>query len=329
MKTLRALYTGYTTGTENHGDEVLIWIIRDLLAPEIEVVTSAEDYDIALLGGGTLINQSPWLIDVFAERLKRAGRGIVFGTGVGDIHFWGDHFDRWIPLLDQCEAVGVRGPTSAELLHQHGFSRAEDIGDPYLVLQPPVVRAPAPGMIGVNIGSTNNSLWGSTDADLCDAVGEGLRLLESQGRRFCFVSVWDNDLPFIEYTRSKLHHIQQYPVYNARTQTLETYSALAKCEIFIGEKLHANAMAAVTATPFIALEYQPKVREFARSLGLENLAMSTADVAPETIVTAAENLIAQASAITSQLIKAQAQRRASILNFAQKIKQHFSAGGAF
>lgn len=321
---LRAIYTGYTTGTENHGDEALQWIIRDLLAPDIEVVTSTDEYEIALLGGGTLINQSPWLIDVFSERLQRATRGIVIGSGVGDTNFWGNHFARWIPLLEQCEAVGVRGSASVKLLQKNGFDRAEDIGDPYLWLQTPITRAPVSGRIGVNIGSTNNALWGTTDAALCEAVGQALRQLESRGHSFSFISVWENDLPLIEQTRSMLDDPQRHPVLNARTQTLEVYSALAQCELFIGEKLHANAMAAVSGIPFIALEYQPKVREFAASLGLDKFVISTADVTPNHLATAVEEMRAENLKIKNQLHQAHAQRRVSIIAFAQKIKQRFA-----
>src|SRR5690606_10531477 len=118
---MKARYLGYTSGTENHGDEALIWIIRDLLAPDIDVTIEPGEADIALLGGGTLINQSPWLIDAFSDELTKCRRGVVFGTGVGDTSFWGDRFSLWKPLLKRCAHVGVRGPHSVRLLGEHGI----------------------------------------------------------------------------------------------------------------------------------------------------------------------------------------------------------------
>jgi hypothetical protein len=118
---VKALYVGYTADTENYGDEALQWIIRDLLAPEIEVVVSGNDFDIALLGGGTLINQSPWLIDHFASKLKQAGRGIVFGTGVGDLSFWE------IILKIGCRCYGNATLSGFEVPNLWNYSNSMDL----------------------------------------------------------------------------------------------------------------------------------------------------------------------------------------------------------
>ena len=161
-------------------------LIRDMLAPEIEVTAAAGDCDLALLGGGTLINQSPWLIDEFKGALDRAGRGAVFGTGVGDPAFWGDHFDRWRPLLERCEHVGVRGPRSLDLLRRNGFERAVCIGDPYLSLRAPAAEEFTRRKMGINLGETNDSHWGGTDREFLDfmagALGQLRERMEDPGR---------------------------------------------------------------------------------------------------------------------------------------------------
>jgi polysaccharide pyruvyl transferase WcaK-like protein len=318
---LKAFYVGYTTGTVNHGDEALIWIIRDLLAPEIEVVTSGDDYDIALLGGGTLINQSPWLIDYFASKLEKAKHGIVFGTGVGDLDFWGNHFDRWVPLLQQCIAVGVRGPMSIDLLQQHGFTDAVLTGDPYLWLHAPVQRQPVPRRLGVNIGSTNNSLWGTNDADLANFVFQLLEILAQRGWTFSLMSVWGNDLPLLQDLHTRLGLFASGPVLDARTQPLETYSLLAGCEVFLGEKLHANAMAAVAGTPFVSLEYQPKVRDFAASLGMDQWTISTAERDPRKVAELVETLHERRDEVRDKLSHSHAAQRQALLQFAAHVKR--------
>lgn len=322
---MRALYVGYTTGTENHGDEALQWIIRDLLAPEIEVVTRADDYDIALLGGGTLINQSPWLIDHFASKLDRAQAGIAFGTGVGDLGFWGNHFDSWVPLLNRCAAVGVRGPESLRLLSQHGFHNATVCGDPYLWLSPPVARNPIPRRLGVNIGSTNNSLWGTNDADLADFVYDALSILQRDGWTFQFLAVWEKDLPILAELQRRLGLADQPVLFDARTQPLETYSMLAGCDVFLGEKLHACAMSAVAGTPFVALEYQPKVRDFSASIAMDAWTISTAERDPQKLVRLVENISAQNPQVRAAMHNARAHKRDDLIAFAQTIKSRLLA----
>jgi polysaccharide pyruvyl transferase WcaK-like protein len=326
---IRALYVGYTKDTENHGDEALMWIIRDLLAPEIHVRPDWKEYDLALLGGGTLINQSPWLIDYFASALDRSGgHGLVFGTGVGDLAFWGNHFDRWIPLLERCSLIGVRGPESVALLRQHGFERAQVCGDPYLSLLAPVVRVnPIPKLLGVNFGSTNNAVWGLTDSKLENLIGGALEVLARRGWSFAFFSVWSRDLPILSSMAQTFPNVGfGSPCYDTRTDTLQAYSALAACDLFLGEKLHACAMAAVARVPFIALEYQPKVRDFAASIDMERWTFSTADLDPEKLAALVEELHKLRHDVRNRLDRGCFHLRRKIMNFADEVKRTVAAG---
>ncbi len=316
---LRARYIGYATGTENHGDEALVGIIRDLLAPEIDVAVNPPAYDLAILGGGTLINQSPWLIDVFGQALDAAGRGVVFGSGVGDTAFWGDQFAQWVPLLRRCRRVGVRGPASLDLLREHGFENAVGVGDPYLWLRSPVERRPTPRRLGVNVGSTNDSLWGTSDADLVEFVAAALGRLREAGWSFSWFPVWSRDGPLLERLRAAVDPTSP-PLLDVRCRFLEAYSALAACEVFLGEKLHACAMAAVAGVPFVALEYQPKVWDFAASLGQERWTLRTAERDVERLVRLLVDLAAEGGAAALALRSARDDLRRRLSAFGQAVK---------
>lgn len=316
---IKARYVGYAKGTENHGDEALFSLIRDRLAPEIEVSAAAGDCDLALLGGGTLINQSPWLIEEFQGALDRAGRGAVFGTGVGDPAFWGDHFDRWRPLLERCEHVGVRGPRSLDLLRQNGFERAVCIGDPYLSLRAPDVDKFTPRRIGINLGATNDSHWGGTDREFLDFMAGALGQLKEQGWSFVWVCVWSKDLSALEDVRRRVDG-GAGPILDARSQNQETLRAIGGCEIFLGEKLHANAMAAIAGVPFISLEYQPKVRDFAESLDMGPWVASTAERSHEAIVELVESLRGARHAEQEKLIAAREAFRRKQADFVRTLK---------
>lgn len=323
-KPIIARYVGYTKGTENHGDETLLWLIRDLLSPEIKVVTRGDEpFDIALLGGGTLINQSPWLIDYFQTFLDRSstGRGLVFGTGVGDLAFWGNHFERWQPLLSRCDLIGVRGPHSLALLDEHGIANAEWIGDPYLCLHPPIVREFIPRQLGVNLGGTNNSLWGTDDQDFLRFMTDALKQLRSAGWSFVWISMWSQDLPLLNAVREEVDP-ESPPVLDARMQPFECYSALAGCELFIGEKLHACAMAAVAEVPFISLEYQPKVRDFASSLNMEKWTVSTASRDMKEIIECVNALTETRDSVQSELRQIVQTIRQNQASFLRRVKTH-------
>lgn len=319
QRPLRAACVAYLSGTENHGDETLHWLLAELLAPEIELVGMEEEADLALLGGGTLINQSEWLIDSFAAALDRCGQGAVLGTGVGDPRFWGNHFDRWNALLGRCLRVGVRGPRSQKLLRENGFRDARLVGDPYLVLDPPLRRDPVPGRITVNLGSTNDALWGGRDSDLLDFLAALCLQLGQADCHFRWVSVWSHDLPLLEELRRRAAP-DSPSVIDARNDTLRAFAAIAGSELFIGEKLHANAMAAVAGVPFLALEYQPKVADFAESLGLESYCISTAERDCDRLRYLVHEMRANRERLAARLTKTRKQLRRNFLDELQALK---------
>jgi len=312
---VRARYIGYTSGTENHGDEALIWIVSALLAPEIEVVTEEGDADIALLGGGTLINQSPWLIDLFSQQLNRCRHGLVFGTGVGDTLFWGSHFERWLPLLRKCQYVGVRGPHSHRLLVENGYTSSEPVGDPYLAMHAPMSVQPFPRRIAINVGSTNDSLFGGNEEDFLKCVRELATLLREAGWSIVWLSVWSRDLEILKSMRAP-----DEKLLDARSDSLEALSIIGGCDLFLGEKLHALAMSAIAGTPFIAWEYQPKVRDFAASVGMEDYVVPTSVRAPGELMERLESLRACRGEIAARLHREVQLRRQDLTSFAAQIR---------
>ncbi len=50
---------------------------------------------------------------------------------------------------------------------------------------------------------------------------------------------------------------------------------LASADVVVGERLHAAIMAAAAGTPFVGLEYRPKLRDFARSVDQEDFIVRT------------------------------------------------------
>jgi polysaccharide pyruvyl transferase WcaK-like protein len=319
MSAPRALYIGYTRDTFNHGDEALMEIVRDLFAPEIDVRFTGSEFELALLGSGTLINQSPWLIDRFADALQVAGRGAVFGAGVGDAAFWGDGFDRWVPLLERCEFVGVRGPRSRDLLASRGFARAEVIGDPYLAVAAPDGAAPRPRLLGVNLGSTNDSLWGTDDRDFHAFMMSALADLRAAGWTFRWFSVWEKDSPILDAIRLEVAP-ESPAVIDVRADPVRARELLAECETFAGEKLHANAMAAVCGVPFLSLEYQPKVRDFAASLDMEAWTIATSERDKSAVTSRVESLSARRDEIRRGMIARRETLRAALRDFVARVK---------
>ena len=66
---------------------------------------------------------------------------------------------------------------------------------------------------------------------------------------------------------------------------------LAKAGVVVAERLHAAVVAAAAGTPFVAIEYRPKIRDFARSVDQEDLVVRSDEMSAEILVA----LVSQAS----------------------------------
>ena len=53
---------------------------------------------------------------------------------------------------------------------------------------------------------------------------------------------------------------------------------LARADVVVAERLHAAVIAAAAGTPFVAIEYRPKIRDFARSVGQDDLVIRSDSV---------------------------------------------------
>ncbi|HSJ35409.1 MAG TPA: glycosyltransferase [Acidimicrobiia bacterium] len=267
-------YVGWT-GHDNMGDEALLEAITGAL--DWAEVRTAKRGDLLLLGGGTLINRGSyldWLEEQDSPRLERA----VFGTGVANPDFWRDRDEsrRWVDWLDTCAYVGVRGPLSAGILSDWGVANdVEVVGDAALLLDATAPRRE--GRVVIAPCRTRGELWGGDDkkvfgrlADLAADLGRG-------GHEVHMLAAHpDDDGPIIEITRRAdrpdLPYLAGYADLEA---ALELF---ASADVVVAERLHAAVLAAAVGTPFVALEYRPKVRDFAASVGFEEYTVRTDDL---------------------------------------------------
>jgi polysaccharide pyruvyl transferase WcaK-like protein len=87
----------------------------------------------------------------------------------------------------------------------------------------------------------------------------------------------------------------------------ETLRWLASAELVIGERLHASILAAATTTPFVALEYRPKIRDFAKSIDAEEQVVRTDEL--QNLDGAVSAALQRTDELRTQLTRAVAQIR--------------------
>ncbi|MCP3997016.1 MAG: glycosyltransferase [bacterium] len=270
-------YIGWL-GRQNFGDEIMLRALRELL-PDTNVGYEAPGAKLLMLGGGTLINRLTYLESLRRHDSPRVER-VVFGTGVADPDYWGitEPIDQWLDFLDSCAHVGVRGPRSEAILREWGYEGSlEIIGDPGLSVRPSGSIVVENDLVVVSPAHTDGELWGGSDADVFAALAGLATSLRNEGRRVAYLSCHPGDDRFImEIMRNSDTIDAEYVAAYADHET--GLELLARAGVVVAERLHAAVIAAAGGTPFVAIEYRPKIRDFARSVGQEDLVVRSDQV---------------------------------------------------
>ncbi|CAN5863292.1 hypothetical protein BH23ACT5_BH23ACT5_02080 [soil metagenome] len=283
---VHARYVGWV-GKDNLGDDAMLEAFRRLM-PWASVEVSGMPRDLLLLGGGTLINRSTylgWLTERDSPRVERA----VLGTGVASPEFWGETepVDGWLRWLSSCAYVGVRGPNSVETLREWGFEGPLEVcGDSALLFERPADVPVVDGLVVISPAWTGGELWGGSDEAVMEALAGSAQRWLADGRPVAFLSCNPvDDRPIFETMRALG---RPDLTYLAGYRDLEAaLTMLASAELVVAERLHAAVLAAAVGTPFVSLEYRPKLADFAASVGATGALVRADEVHPDQIERAA------------------------------------------
>jgi polysaccharide pyruvyl transferase WcaK-like protein len=211
---------------------------------------------------------------------------VVFGTGVADPDYWGitEPVDQWLDYLDSCSYVGIRGPRSEAILREWGYSGdLEILGDPGLSVRSAGSVVVDEGLVVVSPAFTEGQLWGESDEQVFAGLGGLVESLRAEGRHVAYLSCYPGDDRFIMdiMRRSGSVDAEYVAAYADHEAGIEL---LARAGVVVAERLHAAVVAAAEGTPFVAIEYRPKIRDFARSVGQEDLVIRSDDVSADRLV---------------------------------------------
>lgn len=138
------------------------------------------------------------------------------------------------------------------------------------------------GRIVIAPAWTKGRLWGGSDERVVEALAWATSLFLSEGRDVIMLaSSPDDDGQILQISRRCEASLEFVQGYLDQTEAIET---IASADVVIGERLHACVLAAAVDTPFVPIEYRPKLRDFAASVGVEDLVIRSDEVTGEALV---------------------------------------------
>jgi len=329
----RAFYVGWD-GNENLGDEAVKDAIAEMLSRTVAIYPSKylsraartfsyRKFDVAILGGGTLINMPTYLGRFINCDAKFR---CTFGTGVAIDDFW-KKTDRssslasdWLNALQATDYVSVRGPLSKRQLIDWGFKGGiEVVGDPALLFADAKIhRKKKTRVLGINAGCTRDLLWGGSDRVFWGQFLAKLKILGKSGWSFVVFLVTPQDNQFADLACKEL---ATYPIRKVDcTMSAQKYLKETRdVDVFVGEKLHATMLATCTYTPSIMLEYRPKCRDFMASIDSLDMSVRTDQIAGYDLCSKIEELLETADREQRRLHEKVIGMKAKLMLAANKI----------
>ena len=311
----RISYVGWL-GHDNLGDEALYKINTEIFEPFHLIPEIGTPYysKITLFGGGTLLPS-------YASKVIPNEYNYGYGVGVRNPHFWGEpnaSLTEKMKILN-FRYLGVRGNTSKRLLNNWGID-CEVIGDPCLLLEPNHYeegeRGEGEKKIAINVGS-DGLVWGDDEERVFREVGRLCKILKRSGYHPILIPFYRNNLHDIQ----RISEATNTRVFRNWMNIQEVLDLIASCRVLIGEKLHSVIFSAATHTPFISLEYRPKCRDFAETLGFEKYIVKTDGIKAEKVMRTFYDLSNNWTEMHRELVRNVETYRKRLRQFATKIKK--------
>ncbi len=277
--------------------------LRSILRSDAVLITDAIIFDFRLFNP---VFNYLILLAALIPFARLCGKKIIcFCVGIGPLDRpLGRRITRMICNLS--DEVMVREESSRELLESIGVpaNRLREVWADVAFINPPAplergreilaAHGVAPGeqLLGVNVNAYLDKWLGSESTldreGFIAAFARALdAVIERCGARVVLVITQVMDLGIAEEIRARMAHRDRVPVVSNRNHSnQEIMAVLAQTSLFAGMRLHSLILAAAMEVPVVPLAYAPKVRHFARMLGLEEASFEFAGFSGERLAAA-------------------------------------------
>ena len=196
---------------------------------------------------------------------------MLYAQGVGPINSsWLRKLTGWV--LRKADVITVRDGESKDFLMSLGVQKDKILltADVVFLLSPVTLDdgqillnrygiTPGEGILGVAIRSWDNERYLGALVDALDHLADG-------GKQLLLIPFqYPNDMACARKLQRALRHPAK--ILEQACDTSEMLSVIGNLDMLIGMRLHSLIFAAVMGVPFVALDYDPKVQGFVKTVG--------------------------------------------------------------
>ncbi len=197
----------------------------------------------------------------------RPDRVVTLGVGVEEPEFaltkgliTENELQRQVSLLQRFDRIGVRGPRSVASLASLGVN-AEVLGDPALALAvPDAQRSGSRPTVLLSLAHVSNGYAKDAQEMRRRVAAASAQVAADNGSQLVGLAMEPQDRLVLREAMPDAEIVVPRSVPQA-------LAVIADADLVIGERLHANILAAAMRTKFVAIGYKPKTFDFVESLG--------------------------------------------------------------
>lgn len=353
------LYLGWL-GQGNVGDDVLFELFRTLFyqfidrniykseynihgyIPITNYIYDFRNYDIVVLGGGSLLSLPYWL-ELCEKAEEQNIPVIIWGTGFDGFYnnnenelytcLNSDLMSKLEKVINHASFVSVRGFKTKKILMGCGVDEKNInvIGDPalfYNTKDNTIMEQNKNWNIRnvlINLGTAGNNILGKNEEQVEEQLEIFTQILLNRGYNVTIYPIWVQDINTVvkfgdKFIDSNLTVIKE--VVEAKT----LINMIKNYDITINMKLHANILSAAENVPFISIGYRGKCFDFCDSIDCNDLILSSEDINAGSLLDCFKRIEMNYQSIVKRICSAKSRHYNSLRDIFNKIFEILEKG---
>lgn len=251
------------------------WLKFIFLGEFWRVIGAVKRADLVILGGGGLFVDEKasavwvWFVQAWWFYFLRK-KVVCLGQSVGPLHnSWARKMAAWV--FKKAALVTVRDEKSAELLRELEVKKVHVLADPaYAIGYDSESFHKKNGYIVMTLRQWPKGNLDEINKAMADFVNW---LWEEKKLKTIFIPFQENvesDMERFEALEKIIDNKNIFSSKKVEEDFREALEIIARADYVVGMRLHSIIFAVLSKRPFLAISYSNKVKDFVRTLGLEN-----------------------------------------------------------